>query len=125
MYLDAIHQIPMVTELPDPSSLLPLQPAVFHILVALAQDDAHGYAIMQDVAARTGTKLSPGTLYTTIPKLLEQGLLAESRQRPEASKDDPRRRYYQLTPFGRAVARAEAARLADLVRHARVRGLAL
>jgi DNA-binding PadR family transcriptional regulator len=109
----------------DPASLLPLQPAVFQILVALAGEDAHGYAIMQDVAARTGTKLGPGTLYTTMPRLLEQGLVTELRQRPAADKDDPRRRYYSLTPFGRAVARAEAARLAGLVAHARERGLAL
>jgi DNA-binding PadR family transcriptional regulator len=109
----------------DPASLLPLQPAVFQILVALAGEDAHGYAIMQDVAARTETKLGPGTLYTTMPRLLEQGLVTELRRRPAADKDDPRRRYYSLTPFGRAVARAEAARLAGLVAHARERGLAL
>lgn len=109
----------------DPNSLLPLQPAVFHILVALAGEDAHGYAIMQDVAARTGTRLGPGTLYTALPRLIEQGLVTELRQRPATGKDDPRRRYYSLTPFGRAVARAEAARLAELVEHARVRGLAL
>jgi DNA-binding PadR family transcriptional regulator len=110
--------------LPDVSILLPLPTAVFHILVSLAGGDAHGYAIMQEVASRAGVKMGPGTLYTTIRRLLEQGLVAEVRTSPTAAEDDPRRRYYRLTPYGRAAARAEAARLSDLVRQARKLGLA-
>lgn len=109
---------------PDAADLLPLPTAVFHILVSLAGRDAHGYAIMQEVAARAGVRLGPGTLYTTVRRLLEQGLITELRTSPAADADDPRRRYYRLTPAGRAVARAEAARLADLVQQARTMGLA-
>jgi DNA-binding PadR family transcriptional regulator len=109
-------------------SLLPLSPQVFHILVALADRDRHGYSIMQDVASRTGGKvrLSAGTLYGCVQRLLEQGLIMElsDRERPAPSKDDERRRYYRLTPFGRKVARAEADRLAQLLEHARAYGLA-
>ena len=109
----------------DPHALLPLQPAAFHILVALADEDRHGYAIIQDVAARTGgdLRLSPGTLYRSIQRMLEQGIIVEPRERPDPEHDDERRRYYRITPFGRAVARAEADRLADLVKSARARGL--
>ena len=111
---------------PRPDSLLPLQPATFHILLALAEEDRHGYAIIQDVAARTGgaLKLSAGTLYRSIQRMLEQGLLVEVHERPAPELDDERRRYYRITDFGTAVARAEARRLADLVRMARARGLA-
>jgi len=110
----------------NPDSLLPLPPATFHILVALADDDRHGYAIIQDIAARTGgeLKLSAGTLYRSIHRMLEQGLLAETRERPAPELDDERRRYYRITPFGKAVAKAEARRLAQLLRMARARGLA-
>lgn len=106
-------------------ALLPLQPATFHILVALADDDRHGYAIIQDVAARTkgAIRLSPGTLYRSIQRMLEQGLIVETTQRPAPAADDERRRYYRLTPLGRAAANAEAGRLAELVRMARARGL--
>jgi len=105
------------------NALLPLQPATFHILVALADGARHGYAIIQDVAARTGDeiRLSPGTLYRSIQRMLEDGLVFETRERPAA--DDERRRYYKLTPLGRSVAEAEAARLTHLVRMARARGL--
>jgi len=110
----------------DPASLLPLPPATFHILLAVADEDRHGYAIIQDVAARTNgeLKLSAGTLYRSIQRMLEQGLLVEPRERPEPELDDERRRYYRITPFGRAVAEAEARRLAQLVRMARNRGFA-
>jgi DNA-binding PadR family transcriptional regulator len=110
----------------DPESLLPLPPATFHILMALAGAARHGYAIMQDVEERTGgeIRLSAGTLYRSIQRLLEQGLVAESRQRPPQARDDPRRRYYHLTRFGVAVARAETRRLERLVRLARARNLA-
>ena len=110
----------------DPSSLLPLPNAAFHILLAIADEDRHGYAIIQGVAARTGGELtlSPGTLYRSIQRMLEQGLLVEPRQRPAPELDDERRRYYRITPFGRAVAEAESRRMAQLVRMARARGFA-
>jgi DNA-binding PadR family transcriptional regulator len=106
-------------------ALLPLPPATFHILVAVAEEDRHGYAIIQDVAARTGgeLRLSAGTLYRSIQRMLEQGLLVEPRERPKPEDDDERRRYYRITPFGAAVARAEARRLSQLVKMARARGL--
>ena len=113
----------MYRSVPDVAPLLPLPPAVFHILVSLATRDAHGYAIMQEVAERAGVRLGPGTLYTTIRRLLDQGLIEELRVTPRGETDDPRRRYYHLTPYGRAAARAEAARLADLVRQARTMGI--
>jgi DNA-binding PadR family transcriptional regulator len=104
---------------------LPLPPAVFQILVALADQDRHGYAIMQDVAARTDDriKLSPGTLYGSIKRMLDDGLIVELDERPDPEHDDERRRYYRLTPFGRDVAQAEAGRLATLLRQARAVGL--
>jgi DNA-binding PadR family transcriptional regulator len=110
----------------EPSSLLPLPNAAFHILLAVADEDRHGYAIIQDVAARTGgaLKLSPGTLYRSIQRMLEQGLLVEPHQRPLPELDDERRRYYRITAFGRAVAEAESGRMAQLVRMARARGFA-
>jgi DNA-binding PadR family transcriptional regulator len=106
-------------------ALLPLPPATFHILVALAGEDRHGYAIMQEVAARTGgvLKLSAGTLYRSIQRMLEQGLIVEARYWSARELDDERRRYYHITPFGTTVARAEAHRLAELVRFARAKGL--
>ena len=104
--------------------LLPLPPTTFHILLALFEEERHGYAIIQDVEARTGgeLRLSAGTLYRTIARLVEQGLIAEVNKR-RAAGDDPRRRYYRLTPFGVAVARAETRRLSQLVRMARAKGL--
>jgi DNA-binding PadR family transcriptional regulator len=104
--------------------LLPLPPATFHILLALSEGERHGYAVIQDVAARTGgaLRLSAGTLYRSIARMVEQGLIAETTRRRTA-EDDERRRYYRVTPFGTAVARAEMARLADLVRLARAAGL--
>jgi DNA-binding PadR family transcriptional regulator len=110
----------------DVDRLLPLPLATFHILVALAEEDRHGYAIIQDVAARTGgaLKLSAGTLYRSIQRMLEDGLLAEVHERPAPELDDERRRYYRITAFGTAVARAEARRLSELVKWARAAGLA-
>lgn len=109
----------------DIEALLPLPAATFHILMALADGDLHGYAIIQDVEARTGgdLRLSAGTLYRTIQRLVEQGVIVESVRRPARIFDDDRRRYYRLTPFGMSVARAEMARLTELVRLARSRGL--
>src|SRR5262245_44112467 len=111
---------------PSPESQLPLAPASFHILVSLADADRHGYAIIQDISSRTngGVRLGAGTLYRTIQRLLEDGLIVESGERPSPEDDDERRRYYRITPFGRAVARAEAARLESLVKLARAGGLA-
>jgi DNA-binding PadR family transcriptional regulator len=104
-----------------------LTPQAFHILIALADRDQHGYGIMQDVAARTGGKLrlSAGTLYGLVKRLLEDGLIVELResQRPEKSQDDERRRYYRLTPLGRKAAKAEVNRMAELLEQARTYGL--
>jgi DNA-binding PadR family transcriptional regulator len=109
----------------DVEALLPLPPATFHILVALTDDDRHGYAIIQDVAERTEgeLRLSAGTLYRSVQRMLDQGLIAEARTRPAPALDDERRRYYSITPFGTAVARAEMRRMTQLVKLARARGL--
>lgn len=109
----------------DVAAQLPLTPGVFHILLALADQDRHGYAIILDIADRTGggLRLGTGTLYTAIARLLEQRLIEESDDRPGADEDDQRRRYYHLTSFGRDVANAEARRLAGLIRMARSRGI--
>ena len=110
----------------EAQAFLPLQPATFHILLALGDEDRHGYAIILDVAERTAgaVRLSAGTLYRSIQRMLEDGLIVEPRERPAPHDDDERRRYYRITPIGAAVARAEARRLADLVKMARARGLA-
>jgi len=109
----------------DVDALLPLPPATFHILVALVDQERHGYAIIQDVEARTGgaLRLSAGTLYRSIARMVEQGLIREVTKRPPPVLDDERRRYYRITPFGTDVARAEMRRLTELVRLARARGL--
>lgn len=111
---------------PRAHDLLPLPLATFHILLAVADDDRHGYAIIQEVAARTAGEvtLGAGTLYRSVQRMLEQGLIAETRERPAPELDDERRRYYRITPFGRSVARAEAERLSQLVKLARARGFA-
>ena|SRR5581483_9772159 len=110
----------------DPAALLPLPPATFHILLSVADEDRHGYAIILDVAQRTGgeLKLSPATLYRSIQRMLEQGLLVEPRDRPAPDEDDERRRYYRITAFGKSVARAETRRLSQLVKFARESGFA-
>jgi DNA-binding PadR family transcriptional regulator len=109
----------------DVDAQLPLPPATFHILMAVTDEDRHGYGIIQDVMARTDgeLRLSAGTLYRSIQRMLEQGLIVEPRRRPAPALDDERRRYYSITPFGTAVARAEMRRLTQLVRLARARGL--
>ena len=93
--------------------------------MALADETRHGYAIIQDVAARTDgdMQLSAGTLYRSIQRMLDDGLIVEERKRPVPALDDERRRYYSITPFGHAVARAELYRLTQLVRLAKARGL--
>jgi len=112
---------------PSPQEFLPLGTAVFHILVALAGQDRHGYSIMLDIAARTDgrIKVSPGTLYGAIRRLLEDGLIVETTAAVQAAPlhDDERRRYYCLTKLGHAVASAEAARLSRLLDQARGFGL--
>ena len=98
---------------------------ILHILVALADGERHGYAIMQDVAARTegGVRLGPGTLYGSIKRMLHDGLIEELDERPDSDDDDVRRRYYRITPRGRRLAKDEIGRLAALVRRARAAGL--
>jgi DNA-binding PadR family transcriptional regulator len=98
---------------------------MFHVLLALAEDDLHGYAILKEVELRTGGKvlLSTGTLYGIIKRLLADGLIAELRSRPAAPQDDERRRYYRLTPRGREVAAAEAERMNEIVAIARAKNL--
>lgn len=110
---------------PQPHNLLPLTPTVFHILLALADGEKHGYGIMQEVARITDRKIQmgPGTLYGTIKRLLEGGLIEESDERPDPELDDERRRYYRLTGFGQRVAQAEAERLAMLLDVARSKRL--
>ena len=103
----------------------PLPPATFHILMSLAEEERHGYAIIKDVEARTEDelRLSPGTLYRSIQRMLEEGLIVESNRRPARALDDERRRYYRITSLGVATARAELRRLQQLVRLGRERGL--
>ena len=115
----------MANSTADIDALLPLPPATFHILVALAREDRHGYAIILDVEQRTGgeLRLSAGTLYRSIQRMLEQNLIRETRDRPAPELDDERRRYYRITTFGTSVAVAEAKRMSDLVRMARAQGL--
>lgn len=109
---------------PIADEFLPLSEPVLHILLALSSHDRHGYAIMQDVAARTAgrLKLSPGTLYGCIRRMLDSGLIEELDERPDPENDDQRRRYYALTRLGRRVAAAEIARLDAVVGHARALG---
>jgi DNA-binding PadR family transcriptional regulator len=116
---------PRVSPEPRADEFLPLPPATLHILLALAESERHGYAIIQDVEARTDGELrmSAGTLYRSIARMVEQGLIVEVEKR-RSRADDERRRYYRLTPLGESVARAEVQRLSQLVRHARARGLA-
>lgn len=106
-----------------PDTFLPLTPVAFEILLALAEGEQHGYRIMQDVAARTGGRITlhPGTLYRALARLLELQFIEELDRRPKPDEDDERRRYYRLTARGIAVARAEAERLARQVSTARAR----
>ena len=115
-----------MTPEPDaPDALLPLPPATFHILLAVLEEERHGYAIIQDVEARTDgdLRLSAGTLYRSVARMVEQGLISEVTTGARVRGTDERRRYYRITRFGTAVARAEMRRLTGLVRLARARGL--
>ena len=102
----------------SPEALLPLTPAVFHILLTLADGERHGYGIMQEIAARTNgmMRMGPGTLYGSIKRMLTDGLIEAAEERPDPELDDERRRYYRLTDFGQRVVEAEALRLEQIVR---------
>jgi DNA-binding PadR family transcriptional regulator len=105
------------------ADLTPLSAAVFHILLSLGEGERHGYALRREISLRTGGRLKPGpgVLYGSINKMLELGLIEESADRPDPHLDDERRRYYRITPYGRKVAQAEAARMRDLVQLAAAR----
>jgi len=109
----------------DPAVLLPLTPAMFHVLIALADSERHGYAIIKEIERRTdgALRLSAGTLYALIRRFVAEGVIEESDQRPDPSLDDERRRYYRLTEFGRSLAHAETRRLEALVHMARAKRL--
>src|SRR5216117_1733542 len=108
-----------------PEDLLPLTPPVFHILLALADEERHGYGIMLDVARQTdgALQLGPGTLYGCLKRMLAARLVEESDERPDPALDDQRRRYYRMTELGQRVVRAEAQRLANAVMAARTKRL--
>jgi DNA-binding PadR family transcriptional regulator len=109
----------------DPQPYLPLTPQQFHILLALTDGERHGYGIILEIAERTGgaLRLGTGTLYTAVARMVTLGFLSEAAPRPVRDHDDDRRRYYRLSPLGRAVLKAEAARLDALLRHARQKGI--
>ena len=109
----------------DPRTLLPLTPQMLHVLLALADGDKHGYAVIKEVARRTDDEvvLGAGTLYALIKRQLADGLIVETDERPDPALDDERRRYYRLTAFGRQVAIAEVERLEAIVEQARAKKL--
>ena len=115
----------MVSRARDPHALLPLTAALLHVLLSLSDSDKHGYAIIKEVHERTNGEVSlgAGTLYSMLKRLLADGLVSKSSERPDPSLDDERRRYYRLTPFGRDVAIAEIHRLETLIRQARQKHL--
>lgn len=115
----------MNTSVPEPTDLLPLTPAVFHILLALADGERHGYGIMQEIVLRreSGLRIGPGTLYRSLQRMVDDQLIVEVETRADPQVDDERRRYYRITDFGRHVAHAEAARLEQLVALAREKRL--
>jgi DNA-binding PadR family transcriptional regulator len=106
------------SKIPDPDGFLPLKPHRFHVMLSLASEDQHGYGIMQEVLARTAGKVQlwPATLYGTLKRLIDEGLIEESDQRPAPDLDDARRRYYRLTKLGHRVLSLESERLEELVR---------
>ena len=113
----------MTTATQEPESFIPLTPAVFHIMLALADGEKHGYAIMQEVETISGDqiKMGPGTLYGSIKRMIANGLIEEVDERPDPNLDDQRRRYYRLTGLGSTVLSAEAQRLAVLLERARTK----
>src|SRR5579871_468814 len=114
-----------MTKTQSPQELLPLTPPVFHILLALVDEERHGYGIMQDVARQTddALQLGPGTLYGCLKRMLAAGLVEESEARPDSELDDSRRRYYKMTALGHRAVRVEAERLAKAVTAAKARRL--
>lgn len=110
-----------MSDRPEPESFLPLSQPVFHILLAVADRQRHGYAILKEIARATGgrVKTSTGTLYAAIKRLLEDELIEESEERPPEALDDDRRRYYRITELGRRVVDLEAERMDDLASLAR------
>jgi DNA-binding PadR family transcriptional regulator len=113
----------MDSELRQAEEMLPLTPAVLHILLALVDGERHGYGIMQEVTKRAGgqVKMGPGTLYGSIKRMLADGLIEEAGERPDPALDDERRRYYRLTSLGLRVMRAELLRLQQIVRLAQAK----
>jgi DNA-binding PadR family transcriptional regulator len=114
---------PFVPKKKTIESYLPLTPAVFHVLLSLADGEKHGYVISKEIARRTNNevRLSAGTLYGIIKRLLEDGFIEESEDRPDFSLDDQRRRYYRLTKLGGALAEAEAERMERVLAMARAK----
>jgi DNA-binding PadR family transcriptional regulator len=110
---------------PNPEAFLPLSAAAFHVLVALADGEKHGYAILKDIRRRTGDKVqvTAGSLYAVVKRLSDDELIEESEERPDAALDDERRRYYRITPLGRRVAQAEMRRMEDALALARTKKL--
>ena len=108
---------------PAPGDFIPLSPAIHHILLALADEERHGYGIMLEVARLTDgvTRMGPGTLYGTIKRLLQSGLIEEAATRPDPELDDERRRYYRITPLGSKVLQAETSRISLLLTAARAK----
>lgn len=109
----------------EPEEMLPLTPAVLHIMLALLDGERHGYGIMQEIAQRTGGKMrmGPGTLYGSLKRMIEDGLIEESGERPDPGLDDERRRYYRLTAFGQRVIHAEIRRLEQIIQFAHAKQL--
>jgi DNA-binding PadR family transcriptional regulator len=121
MYPLRMH--PKRTELPPPGDFLPLTPAIHHILLALADEERHGYGIMLEVSRLTGgeTRMGPGTLYGTLKRLLQATLIEEAETRPDPELDDERRRYYRITKLGSQVLQAETSRISLLLNAARAK----
>jgi DNA-binding PadR family transcriptional regulator len=114
-----------MTRYRNPDACLPLTPAMFQVLIALADGEKHGYAVLKEVARRTDGRvtLSPGTLYAILRRFVAEGIVVESEERPDPALDDERRRYYGMTDFGRAVAHAEARRMETALGMARAKSL--
>jgi DNA-binding PadR family transcriptional regulator len=123
--MDRVMAKKTLEEARDPNTFLPLTLAVFHIMLALAAGESHGYGIMLEVERLTSGRmnLGPGTLYRSIQRMLLDGLIEETKESNDSEDDDERRRYYRLTAFGLEVARAESQRLESLVKAARQRKL--